>query len=195
MIAALAQIGLSTYGAMQGRKAAKKARKEQKQYLSAALAEYDKLSAMYRPGSDYSDRLMEDLKKQGELDVGRTMQQRLQSGIGGTSYGDVYSKYQQNVARPARMRLEDFLADKYAGVAQQKAGLLSGVQVSGPSYGNIASSSSQIGEGIGNLVSAFSQKGVDPDKVTSQASSTSKNGGVSPWNYLKSMFGFGSKKK
>lgn len=185
------QIGMGVLGAQQGKKAAKKARKEQKRYLAMALAEYDKLSAMYTPGSDYSKRLQEDLRKQGELDVGRTMQQRLQSGIGGTSFGDVYAGYQQNVARPARMRLEDFLADKYAGVAQQKAGLLSGIQVAGPSYGDISSSASEIGAGIGNLAAAFAPKQTpfQTSLQTSTARPATSASSISPLNYLRNMFG------
>jgi len=190
------QIGLGAYGALSSKKAAKKARKEQKKYLAAALAEYDKLAAMYKPTSGYGESLREDLRKQGELDVGKTMQQRLQSGIGGTSYGDVYANYQQNVARPQRMRLEDFLADKYAGVAQQKAQLLGGINVSGPSGSDISSYASQMGQGIGNLASALAPKQTpfQSDLQTSTERPSTPAQSISPLNYLKNMFKYGSKK-
>lgn len=189
------QLGMGISGAMSAKKAAGKARKEQKRYLAAALAQYDKLASIYRPGSDYGKSLQEDLRKQGELDVGRTMQQRLQSGIGGTSYGDVYANYQQNVARPNRLKLEDFLTEKYADVLQQKAGLLGGVNVTGPSASNISSYGEQIGSGIGNLAAAFSPKQTpfQSSLQTSTARPATAAPSISPLNYLKNMFGFGKK--
>jgi len=149
------QLGLGLYGAISGRKAAKKARKEQKRYITRALSQFDKLEKAYSPTGRYGMAAHKALRKQQARDIGAGIQQRLRAGLGGTTYGDVHGQYQATTGREERMKLEDLLFTRQADVARQRAEFLGGIQVAGPSAGQIEEGFASAAQGLGTMLSAF----------------------------------------
>lgn len=150
------QLALGVYGAIQGRRAAKKARRKQKKLIGMQLREYDKLEEFYRRGYKGS---LADVQKQKEIDIGKSLQHGLASGVGLTSYGDPNAQYESSIGRSQRLKLEDLLNERMAGVAQMRSNLLGGIDVAGPSAESLSSSYSAIGQGLGNLALAWQPKG------------------------------------
>lgn len=152
------QLAAGVYGAISGRKAAKKARSKQKKLIARTLAAYDNLSKRFTPSGQYGQSLRKGLETQKSRDVGAGIQHALRSGIGGTTYADVSNRYEATTGRESRLRLEDFLTNKQADIEREKAQFLGGIDVRGPSSGDISSSiSSGIG-GLSTMLGAFGAK-------------------------------------
>lgn len=149
------QLGLGIYGALQSRKASKKARKRQKELIASTLGTYDKLIRRYAPSGRYGQLARKELRQSQEQEIGRGVQQRLRSGIGGTTYGDYFRQYQTQTGRQQRRKLESLLADKQSAIEQQKASFLGGINVRGPSAEQVGGGFAQAAQGLGTLLGAF----------------------------------------
>lgn len=162
-IGGTASVGLSGIGALFGflgggkaEKAAKKARRAQRVRYAEAMKIYNKLGEMYEPGGTYGRSLRAGLERRKGLETGAETQRLLASGLAGTTYGgQVGSRWEANVGQQARMSLEDYLTEKYAGTQRAKAGAMLGVQDVGPSYANIMSAYSGVGAGIGGMATGL----------------------------------------
>ena len=159
-----AQAAAGLLGGLSAKKSSTKARRTQKKLLGEALSTYDKLATKYTPGGTYGKSLFEEERKQKQFSVGATIQQNLRSGIGGSSYGDIANQYERTTGFSNRLKIEDYLMDKYAQTQEAKATILSGIQTQGPSYGDISSAYSGIGEGLATILGNLPKKKVSLDE-------------------------------
>jgi hypothetical protein len=174
-------IGSSLSAGRKAEKEAEKAQKENIARINKITGIYKRVGEMFKPTGTYGKIMFENLRKQKALDVGATAQQYLRSGIGGTSYADVNAQYERNTGRASRMSLEDYLAEKYAGVQAAKANFLSGIQSTGPSYSDIATAYSGVGTGISSILGALKPE-PKPD-ISKQKPKTVWAGGNVPNTY------------
>ena len=159
----LALGGAQAVSGLLGGRGAKKASRKARRAEAARTAEisriYLDLASKYKPGGEYGSSMFETLGKRKQLDIGATAQQYLRAGVGGTSFADTSAQYERGEGRLQRRTLEDFLQDKYTGIMTQRASFLAGAPLpQGPSYGDVASAYSGVGEGIGTIFGAM-QKG------------------------------------
>jgi hypothetical protein len=154
-----AQMASGLIGGRKAKKDARKARRAEEARVAEISKTYLDLAGKYKPGGEYGSSMFESLAKRKQLDVGSLAQQYLRAGIGGTSFADTSAQYERTEGRSQRRTLEDFLQDKYTGLMTQRASFLAGAPLpQGPSYGDIASAYSGVGEGIGTIFGAM-QKG------------------------------------
>ena len=165
-----AQLATGLMGGRKSEKAARKARREEERRTAQISNEYLKLAGKYAPTGEYGTSMFEGLAKQKQLDVGATTQQFLRSGVGGTSFADTSAQYERGVGRGARRTLEGFLQDKYTGLMRERTEFLSRAPgVTGPSYSDIASAYSGVGEGMGGILEYLSKMGGKESTYTPKA--------------------------
>ena len=153
-----AGIAASLFGGAKAAKAARRTRRAQRARYAEAMKIYDRLGEIYKPGGTYGRSLRAGLERRKGLETGAETQRLLASGLAGTTYGgQVGSRWEANVGQQARLSLEDFLTEKYAGTQRAKAGAMLGVQDVGPSYADIMASYSGIGPGLGSLVGGIEE--------------------------------------
>ena len=153
-----AGLGYSLYAGGRAGKAARRARREQRRRYAEAMKIYDRLAEVYKPGGAYGRSLREGLKQRKVLETGAETQRLLASGLAGTTYGgQVGARWERDVGQQARLSLEDFLTEKYAGTQRAKAGAMLGVQDVGPSYADIMASYSGVGPGLSTLAGGVEQ--------------------------------------
>lgn len=162
------QLAAGLYGAIQSKRAAKKARRKQKKIISQVTQNYTDLARRYTPSGAYGKRLFKGLETQKALDVGAGVQQALRSGLGGTTYADVANRYEATTGRESRLRLEDYLFEKQASIEKEKNAFLSGINVTGPSSSDISSSVSSAIQGLGTLAGAFTNKETPTETSTAE---------------------------
>lgn len=147
-------------GGRKASKSARKARREEEARTAEISKTYLDLAAKYKPGGEYGSSMFERLGKQKQLNIGATAQQYLRAGVGGTSFADTSAQYERSEGRSQRRTLEDFLQDKYTGLMTQRASFLANAPLpQGPSYGDVASAYSGVGEGIGTMFGAMEKGG------------------------------------
>ena len=154
-----AQLVSGLMGGRKAKKEARKARREEERRISEISKSYLDLAQKYTPTGEYGQAMFERLGEQKQLDIGATTQQFLRAGVGGTSFADVSAQYERRTGRTQRRTLEDFLQDKYTGLMRERTEFLSRAPtVQGPSYADVASAYSGVGEGIGSIIEFLGKK-------------------------------------
>lgn len=186
------------------REAANKANQKR---LTEALGYYDQLVDIFSPGGDYGKSLEASLAigKRGSVSTG--MQNLVSSGMANTQMAaGLGTAFEQQVANPARLQLEDVRLQRLSEALMGKAGTLERVQDYGPSDELVSSNpanyttrtitntpseslwarsnrlhessaSPVYGQSLGTIYgSKYNQRGSTSSPVTSSSSASSSGG-------------------
>ncbi len=141
--------------------------------LTQAKTEYDKVIAQYLPGSSFGAGVEADIERRGESFVAQRSQEMVSRGtFNTTARAGVRSKFEEEIASPARLSLESLRQDKLAAARSAEAGLVERVQDTGPSSTLISqlAQRQQKASGVRRSSSRISSGFLSISGITSRAS-------------------------
>lgn len=104
-----------------------------------ALVEYDKIIELYSPEGAFGKGFEAQLERGRTKAVAQGTQQLVSSGLyGTTTTAGLGKKFEEEVATPARLQMEDIRMQRLAGAREAKAGLVERREDVGPDYDMLA---------------------------------------------------------
>jgi len=118
-------------------------RRNEERYRQA-LEEYDKIIQMYSPGGAFGKGFEAQLERGRIKSLAQGTQALVSSGLYGTTMqAGLGKKFEEEVATPARLQLEDLRMQRLAGARQARAGLIERREDVAPSYALMAQLAAQ----------------------------------------------------
>lgn len=134
------------------------------------LGIYDQIISQYAPGGSFGAGVEAQIEKGATKAVAQGTQTMVNAGLGGTTTrGNLRKKYEEDVATPARLQLEDMRADRLANAQAQKAGFIERREDTGPSSELIASLAKTAGTATSGSGGAISYTTIGNNKVSASA--------------------------
>lgn len=104
-----------------------------------ALAEYNKIIELYSPEGSFGKGFEAQLERGRTKALAQGTQQLVSSGLyGTTTAAGLGKKFEEEVAVPARLQMEDIRTQRLAEARQAKAGLIERREDVGPDYATMA---------------------------------------------------------
>jgi len=171
-------------------------RRNEERYRQA-LEEYDKIIQMYSPGGAFGKGFEAQLERGRIKSLAQGTQALVSSGLYGTTMqAGLGKKFEEEVATPARLQMEDIRMQRLAGARQARAGLIERREDVAPSYALMAQLVQQAGRGRRRIVGSLASRTSGPSLMDqyrahdefwrSKRSTSSSSGGYSGYGYGRS---------
>jgi hypothetical protein len=122
-----AGLGLQVADMFGGKKAGKKAEKEQRRYIAEVNKIYKKMERRYQPGGAFQQLGNRQIQEAKTSATGAGMQRLISSGmVGGETGVGMEAGWEKGVGIPARLSLEDISAERLSQIQREKAQMLGG---------------------------------------------------------------------
>ena len=104
----------------------------------------DEVIGTYSPGGSFGAGTEAMIDRQKTKAIGQGTQSLISSGLyGSTMTAGLGTAFEEDVAMPTRLKLEDLRTQKYSDALGQKAGFIEGIENQSPSYETMANLTSQ----------------------------------------------------